>query len=216
MIKKTLGLIALTSIAITICAVAKAYAEPATKTEVAKPASIETIVLAGGCFWGVEAVFQHTKGVIDATSGYAGGKAETAEYELVSNGDTDHAEVVKVTYDPKIITLDKLLDVFFTVAHNPTQLNYQGPDYGTQYRSAVFYNSPEQKKIVEEKIVTITKNKQFSDTVVTKLEPLDKFYDAEDYHQNYAEENPYQPYILTHDAPKVSNLKKTFPELYIK
>ena len=203
MLKKTAGFIALAAIAASICFAARAHAE-APKTE--------TITLAGGCFWGVEAVFQHTKGVIDATSGYAGGKPQTATYEQVSSGNTGHAEVVQVTYDPKQITLDKLLDVYFTVAHNPTQLNFQGPDHGTQYRSAVFYSTPEQQKIVAEKIATL----KSPAPIVTTLEPLEKFYAAENYHQNYAAENPYQPYILMHDAPKVTNLLKKFPELYIK
>lgn len=203
MLKKTAGYIALAALAASICIAARAHAEDQ-KTE--------TITLAGGCFWGVEAVFQHTKGVTDAVSGYAGGKADTAKYTLVSGGNTGHAEAVQVTYDPKQITLNKLLDVYFTVAHNPTQLNYQGPDHGTQYRSAVFYSSPEQKKIVDEKIAAL----KSPTPIVTTLEPLEKFYAAESYHQNYAAENPYQPYILMHDAPKVANLQKKFPELYVK
>lgn len=204
MLKRTFGFIALVVLAASICIAARAHTKPAEKTE--------TIVLAGGCFWGVEAVFQHIKGVVDATSGYAGGKIDTAKYDLVSGGNTGHAEVVEVVYDPKQITLDKLLDVYFTVAHNPTQLNYQGPDHGTQYRSAVFYNSPEQQKIVAEKIATL----KSSALIVTTLEPLEKFYVAESYHQNYAAKNPYNPYILMHDAPKVANLQKKFPELYVK
>ena len=204
MLKQTTGLIALAALAASICIAARAHAAPAEKTE--------TITLGGGCFWGVEAVFEHTKGVSEAVSGYAGGTAETAQYSKVSGGGTGHAEVVQVTYDPKQITLDKLLDVYFTVAHNPTQLNYQGPDHGTQYRSAVFYSSPEQKKIVEAKIATL----KSADPIVTALEPLEKFYAAENYHQNYAAQNRYQPYILMHDAPKVANLQKKFPELYVK
>ena len=203
MLKKVSGFIVLAALAVSICFAARAYADiPKT----------ETIVLAGGCFWGVEAVFEHTKGVVDAKSGYAGGTAETANYKHVSAGKSSHAEVVQVTYDPQQITLDKLLDVYFTVAHNPTQLNYQGPDHGTQYRSAVFYSSPEQQKIVTQKIATLTSPAP----IVTRLEPLEKFYVAENYHQNYAAENPYQPYIVMHDAPKVANLQKTFPELYVK
>lgn len=204
MLKKATGFILLGLLAAGICMAARAHAAPAEKTE--------TITLAGGCFWGVEAVFQHTKGVVDATSGYAGGKPATATYEQVSGGNTGHAEVVKVTYDPAKISLEKLLDVYFTVAHNPTQLNYQGPDHGTQYRSAVFYSSPEQKKITQEKIATL----KSPAPIVTTLEPLEKFYPAEGYHQNYAAENPYQPYILIHDAPKVAALEKKFPELYVK
>lgn len=203
MIKKTTGFIALIAIAIAICATARAYSADE-KTE--------TIVLAGGCFWGVQGVFQHTKGVTSAISGYAGGNADTAHYNMVSTGETGHAEAVEVTYNPKQITLDKLLDVYFSVAHNPTQLNYQGPDHGTQYRSAVFYNTQEQKKIVEEKIKAIDTKKEFA----TKLEPISKFYSAEDYHQNYLAQHPYQPYILINDAPKITALEKQFPELYIK
>ena len=164
----------------------------------AEPHKTESVVLAGGCFWGVQAVFQHTKGVVSATSGYAGGQAQTAHYDVVSGGDTGHAESVKVVYDQQ---------------QNPTELNYQGPDHGTQYRSAVFYNSPEQKQAVQAKIATL---KQFSDPVVTKLEPLTTFYPAEDYHQNYATLHPYNPYIMMNDSPKISNLQKTFPELYVK
>ena len=203
MFKKTIGLIALAAIAAMICITARAYAE-SEKTE--------TIVVAGGCFWGVQGVFQHTKGVVEATSGYAGGKDDTAHYDMVSTGVTGHAESVKITYDPGKITLDRLLDVYFTVAHNPTQLNYQGPDHGTQYRSAIFYNSSEQKKAIEEKIAALDSKKEF----VTKLEPLTQFYPAEDYHQNYLALHPYQPYILMNDAPKIAALEKQFPDLYVK
>ena len=153
MLKKTVGFIALASLAASICFAARSYAEPEPHKE--------TIVLAGGCFWGIEAVFQHTKGVLDATSGYAGGSADSATYEQVSAGSTGHAEAVQVTYDPKLVSLDKLLDIYFNVAHNPTQLNFQGPDHGTQYRSTVFIHSPEQKKIVETKIAALNQSKQF-------------------------------------------------------
>ena len=204
MLKKALGLLALTALAAIICATAKASA--------ATPQKTESIVLAGGCFWGIEAVFQHTKGVTDAVSGYTGGSADTAHYEMVSGDDTDHAESVKVTYDPKQISLEQLLTIFFTVAHNPTQLNYQGPDRGTQYRSAVFYSNAEQKKSVQSAIATLDTKKEF----VTTLEPLTQFYAAENYHQNYAAENSYQPYIVMYDAPKVAKLEKTFPELFVK
>jgi peptide-methionine (S)-S-oxide reductase len=175
---------------------------------------LETIVLAGGCFWGVEAVFEHTKGVVDAVSGYAGGKADTANYDTVCSGKTGHAEAVKITYDPAQISLDKLLDIFFNVAHNPTQLNHQGPDHGTQYRSAIFYANDDQKKTVESKITVLDQARAFSDPIVTKLERLEQFYPAEPYHQNYAAQNPMQPYIVIHDAPKVKKLKSSYPELY--
>ena len=209
MLRNILGFIALVTIAAGICMTAKAYAAPT-------PKATESIVLAGGCFWGVQAVFQHTKGVVSATSGYAGGKADTAHYEIVSNGTTGHAESVEVTYDPKLITLDQLLDVYFGVAHNPTELNYQGPDHGTQYRSTVFYSTPEQQKLVQTHIAALTAVRKFSAPIVTTLEPLAKFYPAEDYHQNYATLHPYNPYIVMHDAPKLANLQKTFPDLYAK
>ncbi|MBI1301898.1 MAG: peptide-methionine (S)-S-oxide reductase MsrA [Alphaproteobacteria bacterium] len=207
MLKNAAGFIALATLAAGICIAARAHAETPKITQ-----KTESITLAGGCFWGVEAVFEHTKGVVDATSGYTGGKAETATYDQVSSGTTGHAEAMQVTYDPKQITLDTLLDVYFTVAHNPTQLNYQGPDHGTQYRSAVFYNTPEQKKAVEAKIETL----KSSEPVVTKLEPLDTFYAAEGYHQNYLAQHPYQPYIVINDAPKIAALEKQFPDLYRK
>lgn len=207
MLKNAAGFIALAALAAGICIAARAHAETPKITQ-----KTESITLAGGCFWGVEAVFQHTKGVLEATSGYAGGKAQTANYDQVSSGTTGHAEAVQVTYDPKQITLDKLLDVYFTVAHNPTQLNYQGPDHGTQYRSAVFYSTPEQKKAVEAKIATL----KSSEPVVTKLEPLGTFYAAEGYHQNYLAQHPYQPYIVINDVPKIAALEKQFPDLYRK
>ncbi len=200
----------LAALAFSTCLIAKAYAEEKMMDE----AKTQTIVLAGGCFWGVEAVFEHTKGVVKAVSGYAGGKADTAQYDMVSNGDTGHAEAVKVTYDPAQISLTQLLDVYFNVAHNPTQLNYQGPDHGTQYRSAIFYAGDEQKKEAETRIAALDAEQVFSDPIVTKLESLDRFYPAEDYHQNYAALHPTQPYIVFHDAPKVKNLKKTYPDLY--
>ncbi|MBL0319292.1 MAG: peptide-methionine (S)-S-oxide reductase MsrA [Alphaproteobacteria bacterium] len=175
-----------------------------------------SIVVAGGCFWGIQAVFQHTKGVLSATSGYAGGQSNTAYYDIVSDGNTGHAESVLVTYDPNQISLDTLLDVFFMVAHNPTQLNYQGPDHGTQYRSAVFYNSPAQQKVFAAKIASLRQSTLFPDPIVTTIEPLNHFYPAEDYHQNYATLHPYDPYIVINDAPKLITLQKTFPELYVK
>lgn len=200
----------LAALAFAICFIAKAYADE----KVMDDTRSQTIVLAGGCFWGVEAVFKHTKGVVETVSGYAGGKADTARYDIVSDGNTGHAESVKVTYYPTQISLEQLLDVYFNVAHNPTQLNYQGPDHGTQYRSAIFYASDEQKKEAEAKIAALDAQHLFSGPIVTKLERLDQFYPAENYHQNYAALNPMQPYIVFHDAPKVANLKKTYPNLY--
>jgi peptide-methionine (S)-S-oxide reductase len=174
----------------------------------------QTTVFAGGCFWGVQAVFHHLKGVISATSGYAGGSANTADYETVSTGETGHAESVQVVYDPSQITYGQLLRVFFSVAHDPTELNRQGPDQGTQYRSAIFYSSNEQKKIAEAYVAQLNQAKVFSRTIVTQITPLQAFYPAEAYHQNYAELHPNQPYIMFNDLPKVEHLKQEFPDLY--
>ena len=187
---------------------------PAVDAPRASSAGRETAVVSGGCFWGVQAVFQHVKGVISATSGYAGGAAKTAEYETVSNGDTGHAESVEIVYDPSQITYGELLRVFFSVAHDPTQLNRQGPDQGTQYRSAIFYKGDEQKRVAEAYITQLDRAKVFSRPIVTQVAPLQAFYQAEAYHQNYAALHPNQPYILFNDAPKVEHLKQEFPELY--
>ncbi len=180
----------------------------------ASASSQQTAVLSGGCFWGIQAVFQHVKGVISATSGYSGGSAKTADYETVSTGETGHAESVQVVYDPSQITYGELLHVFFSVAHDPTQLNRQGPDDGTQYRSSIFYNSDEQKRIAEAYIAQLDKAKIFPHPIVTKVVPLEAFYPAEAYHQNYAALHPNQPYIVFNDAPKVEHLKQQFPDLY--
>ena len=174
----------------------------------------ETAVLAGGCFWGIQAVFQHVKGVISATSGYSGGSAKTAEYETVSTGETGHAESVQIVYDPSQVTYGELLRIFFSVAHDPTQLNRQGPDEGTQYRSSIFYASDEQKKVAEAYIEQLDRAKIFPRAIVTKVVPLQAFYPAEAYHQNYAELHPNQPYIMFNDAPKVEHLKQQFPDVY--
>lgn len=174
----------------------------------------ETAVVSGGCFWGVQAVFQHVKGVISATSGYSGGSAKTAEYETVSTGETGHAESVQIVFDPSQITYGELLRVFFSVAHDPTQLNRQGPDEGSQYRSAIFYNGDQQKKIAEAYIAQLDNSKVFSRRIVTQVAPLQAFYPAEAYHQNYAALHPNQPYILFNDAPKVAHLRQEFPNLY--
>ena len=174
----------------------------------------QTAIFAGGCFWGVEAVFESLKGVKDAKSGYTGGDAKSANYDAVSDGDTRHAEAVFVTYDPQQITYSQLLAVFFTVAHDPTELNRQGPDVGPQYRSAIFYADAEQKKVAEDYIAAIDKSARFKSKVVTQVVALEKFYDAEAYHQNYLVRNPRQPYIVQHDMPKLEDLKKKFPELY--
>jgi peptide-methionine (S)-S-oxide reductase len=171
-------------------------------------------VLAGGCFWGVEAVFEHVKGVIKVTSGYSGGSADTAQYGTVSTGETGHAESVRIIYDPSKISYGQLLKVFFSVAHDPTELNRQGPDSGTQYRSAIFYGNEEQQRIAEAYINQLNKAKVFGAGIVTKVSPLQSFYEAESYHQDYLAHHPDEPYIIVNDLPKVENLRKHFPDLY--
>jgi len=192
-----------------------AFPNPAVDALIATSKGEQTAVVAGGCFWGIQAVFQHVKGVINATSGYSGGAANTAEYELVSTGETGHAESVKITYDPSQITYGQLLRVFFSVAHDPTQLNRQGPDTGTQYRSVIFYGNDEQKKIAEAYIAQLDKAKVFPRAIVTQVVPMKAFYPAEAYHQNYAAAHPNNPYIAFNDAPKVEHLRQEFPGLYV-
>lgn len=174
----------------------------------------ETAVFAGGCFWGVQAVFSHIKGVISATSGYSGGSAKTAEYEIVSTGETGHAESVKVTYDPSEVTYGQLLRVFFSVAHDPTELNRQGPDEGTQYRSVIFYTGDEQKRVAEAYVAQLGAASVFPRPIVTQIVPLRAFYPAEAYHQDFFAHHPDNPYILVNDAPKVAHLRQEFPDLY--
>ena len=187
---------------------------PTVDATLATAKSQQIAVISGGCFWGIQAVFQHVKGVISATSGYSGGAANTAEYETVSTGETGHAESVKIVYDPSQITYGQLLRVFFSVAHDPTQLNRQGPDSGTQYRSSIFYGSDEQKKIAEAYIAQLDQAKIFSRPIVTQVVSLKAFYPAEAYHQDYATRHPDNPYIVFNDAPKVANLRQQFPDLY--
>jgi peptide-methionine (S)-S-oxide reductase len=180
------------------------------------PASdgLQTVVVAGGCFWGVQGVFQHTSGVVNAVSGYAGGAKNTADYTMVSTGTTGHAESVQIKYDPKQISYGKILQIFFSVAHDPTQLNRQGPDSGTQYRSAIFTTNDEQKKITDAYIAQLNAAKVYKKPIVTKIGALQGFYPAEDYHQDYLTLHPTQPYIAYNDIPKVENLKKLFAENY--
>jgi peptide-methionine (S)-S-oxide reductase len=173
-----------------------------------------TAVFSGGCFWGVDAVFKHVKGVTKVVSGYAGGAADTAHYETVSTGTTGHAESVQVTYDPSKVSYDDLLKVFFFVAHDPTELNRQGPDSGTQYRSSIFYENDAQKKMADDYIAQLDQKRSFTKPIVTKVVPLSGFYPAEDYHQNYLELHPDQPYIVYNDLPKLEALQKDFPALY--
>ncbi|HXI09150.1 MAG TPA: peptide-methionine (S)-S-oxide reductase MsrA [Bradyrhizobium sp.] len=181
----------------------------------AAPASgIQTAVLAGGCFWGVQGVFQHTAGVVNAVSGYSGGNKDTADYNLVSTGRTGHAEAVEIKYDPKKISYGKILQIFFSVVHDPTQLNRQGPDTGTQYRSAIFYGNDEQKKVAEAYVAQLNAAKVYKKPIVTKIDKLDAFYAAEDYHQDYLTLHPNQPYIAFNDIPKVEALKKIFADNY--
>lgn len=179
-------------------------------------ANLQTAVFAGGCFWGVEAVFEHVKGVADAKSGYSGGTAKSANYDEVSGGKTDHAEAVEVRFDPAIVSYEQLLDVFFKVVHNPTELNRQGPDVGPQYRSALFYVDEAQKKTATEFIQKLGAAKVYKEAIVTQVVPLEKFYDAENYHQDYLRKNPKDPYIVYHDLPKLEALKKQFSALYVK
>jgi peptide-methionine (S)-S-oxide reductase len=193
---------------------AVALPEPTVDTQKASTSGKQTAVFSGGCFWGIQAVFQHLKGVISATSGYSGGSAKNADYEAVSTGQTGHAESVEVVYDASQITYGELLRVFFSVAHDPTQLNRQGPDEGTQYRSAIFYKGDEQRHIAESYIQQLDSAKIFRRKIVTQVAPLQAFYPAEAYHQNYAALHPNQPYIVFNDAPKVEHLKQQFPDLY--
>ena len=186
-------------------------AAPAVAAPPVRTAPLDTVVFAGGCFWGIQAVFQHVTGVVSATSGYAGGKVAKPSYEEVSTGSTGHAESVRVVYDPSKVTFGKLLEVFFTVAHDPTQLNRQGPDHGTQYRSALFYTNEVQKVAAQAYIAQLTKN---GDKIVTQVAPLSAFYVAEAYHQDYATLHPNEPYIYYNDAPKIAALKKQYASLW--
>jgi peptide-methionine (S)-S-oxide reductase len=194
---------------------AEARVVPApTIDEQAGTATSETAVLAGGCFWGVQGVFQHVVGVINAVSGYAGGETATAEYERVSRGDTGHAESVRITFDPRKITYGRILQVYFSVAHDPTQLNRQGPDAGTQYRSAIFPTSAEQAATAKAYIAQLDKAHVFGAAIVTKIEPGRTFYPAEAYHQDFLSRHPTHPYLVINDLPKIAKLKQLYPDLY--
>jgi peptide-methionine (S)-S-oxide reductase len=192
----------------------KAVKLPSPTQDVQVTTGTATAVFAGGCFWGVQGVFQHTTGVLNAVSGYAGGEKSTANYELVGSGRTGHAESVHVTYDPRQVSFGKLLQIFFSVAHDPTTLNRQGPDSGTQYRSAVFYRDAEQKRVTESYIAQLDAAKVFPARIVTQVAPLTEFYPAESYHQDYATLHPESPYIAAFDLPKIANLKAMMPQLY--
>ena len=197
-------------------ATAGALPDPAFDTPKVGSPGQATAVFAGGCFWGVDAVFKHVKGVTAATSGYSGGSATTATYVMVGTGMTGHAEAVEVKYDPSKVTYGQLLRVFFSVAHDPTQLNRQGPDRGTQYRSAIFFATPEQERVAKAYIAQLDAAKTFSKPIVTEVAALKAFYPAEDYHQNYLALHPDQPYIVYNDLPKLTALKAVLPELYAK
>jgi peptide-methionine (S)-S-oxide reductase len=187
---------------------------PAADATLAATHGEESVVFAGGCFWGIQAVFQHVKGVVSATSGYSGGEAKTAEYETVSTGRTGHAESVKVVFDPSQVTYRQLLHIFFSVAHDPTELNRQGPDEGSQYRSVVFFTTPEQFRITKAYIEQLGQARVFKHAIVTQVIPLKAFYPAEAYHQNYATLHPDSLYIRFNDAPKMESLKRDFPQEY--
>ena len=188
---------------------------PAPAAQAAVDGDSETAVIAGGCFWGIQAVYQHVKGVKNAVSGYSGGDARTANYRMVGTGSTSHAEAVKVTFDPKVVSYGQILHVFFSVAHDPTQLNRQGPDVGPHYRSEIFPQSEAQAKTARDYIAQLDTAKSFKAPIVTKTGTMEAaFYAAEDYHQDYATKHPWQPYIVINDAPKVRNLQVMFPELW--
>jgi peptide-methionine (S)-S-oxide reductase len=187
---------------------------PPPAVDVQNASGIQTAVLAGGCFWGVQGVFQHTKGVVNAVSGYSGGNQKNADYHMVSTGTTGHAESVEIKFDPKKISYGKILQIFFSVAHDPTQLNRQGPDTGTQYRSAIFTTSDEQKNVADAYIAQLNAAGVYKKPIVTKVGPLQGFFAAETYHQDYLTLHPTQPYIAYNDIPKVENLKKLFADNY--
>ena len=189
---------------------------PAPSMDAPSTGGVQTVVIAGGCFWGVQGVFQHTAGVVSAMSGYAGGNKSTANYSSVSTGTTGHAEAVQIKYDPQKISYGKLLQIYFSVAHDPTELNRQGPDSGTQYRSQIFTTSEEQKKVADAYIAQLNAAKVYPKPIVTKVASLEGFYPAEAYHQDYLTLHPNQPYIAYNDIPKVENLKKLFADNYIE
>jgi peptide-methionine (S)-S-oxide reductase len=213
----TIGAVAISAFAATpLRAAEDAVVIPAPSVDVQAADGIQSAVIAGGCFWGVQGVFQHTAGVVNAVSGYAGGNKASADYQMVSTGSTGHAESVEIKYDPKRISYGKILQIFFSVAHDPTQLNRQGPDSGTQYRSAIFTTSDEQKKVADAYIAQLNAAKVYKKPIVTKVGPLEGFYPAEAYHQDYLTLHPTQPYIAYNDIPKVENLKRLFAANYLE
>jgi peptide-methionine (S)-S-oxide reductase len=211
-----IGALAIAAFATTSRAAEEAVIIPSPATDAQAADGIQTAVIAGGCFWGVQGVYQHTAGVLNAVSGYSGGSKMTANYEMVGTGTTGHAESVEIKYDPKKISYGKILQIYFSVVHDPTQLNRQGPDTGTQYRSAIFTTNDEQKKVAEAYIAQLNAAKVYKKPIATKVGPLQGFYPAEDYHQDYLTLHPNQPYIAYNDIPKVENLKKIFADNYIE
>jgi peptide-methionine (S)-S-oxide reductase len=207
--------IILTTIACHASSAAVKLPNPTADEPLSKTKSAQTVVMAGGCFWGIQAVFEHVKGVSSAMAGYSGGAANTAHYETVSTGRTGHAESVKVVYDPSQVSFGQILKVFFSVAHDPTELNRQGPDEGTQYRSVIFFSNEEQHRVARAYIDQLNSAKTFARPIVTQVVALQAFYPAEGYHQDYAEHHPHEPYIAINDLPKVEHLKQTLPELYV-
>lgn len=214
-IAKALRLLPLGTVIACTSAVAGPLPDPASDVPLLQTPGSATAVFAGGCFWGVEAVFENVKGVKSAISGYSGGRTVAPTYEQVSSGRTGHAESVQVVYDPSKVTYGQLLRVFFSVAHDPTQLNRQGPDVGTQYRSAIFYTTPEQQRVAQAYIAQIRETRAFGRPIVTQVVAFNSFYPAEDYHQHYLARNPTQPYIVWNDLPKLAALKEEFPQLYV-
>jgi len=190
------------------------FPKPEIDQPVANAKGPEVAVLSGGCFWGIQAIYQHMRGVVSATPGYSGGDAETAHYAMVGSGNTGHAESVRIVYDPRQITYGQILMIFFSVAHNPTELDKQGPDWGPQYRSAVFYGNEDQKRIATAYIAQLERAKVYPQKIVTQVVPLTVFYPAENYHQDYVRHHPNNPYIVINDLPKLADFKKEFPELY--
>jgi peptide-methionine (S)-S-oxide reductase len=207
-------LLAAVTVALAAPVVAGAAPVPPPPIDEQAAAAEQVAVLAGGCFWGVQAVFQHVKGVTSAVSGYAGGDRQSAQYETVGSGGTGHAESVRITFDPKIVSYGRLLQIYFSVAHDPTERDRQGPDVGTQYRSAIFPTTSEQERIAKAYIADLDRAHVFRSAVATRIEPDRQFYPAEDYHQDFLARNPTYPYIVINDLPKIEDLKRNFPELY--
>jgi peptide-methionine (S)-S-oxide reductase len=215
LIRLMLVLCLATTIACHASSAAVKLPDPAADEPLSKSKGTQSVVLSGGCFWGIQAVFEHVKGVSSVTAGYSGGSAGTAQYETVSTGRTGHAESVRIVYDPSQVSYGQLLKVFFSVAHDPTELNRQGPDEGTQYRSAIFYASEEQLRIAKAYVDQLNRAKAFPRPIVTEIVALQAFYPAEAYHQDYAEHHPNEPYIAINDLPKIEHLKQTLPDLYV-